>query len=518
LQSGTLTNDEGHFSIQISPADTSIHFSFIGFETKVVQLKSIDVKMPLLVELTQLPLLLEEILVFSDRARERHSPVSFSSVESSRIQAELGDRPFPEVLQRTPGLFASRDGGGSGDATVSIRGFQQENIAVLLNGVPINGAENGLVYWNNWLGLTEATASIQVQRGIGASKVALNSVGGTINIITNTTETKPGGSLSHNFTDYGNQRSTMAYNTGMLENGWALSLLGSRTRGEGYINGTYVDAWAYYVGLSRQFGSDHKVVFTALGGPERHGQRNLRLSQAEIDRYGYKYNKEWGSYNGKMNNASENFYHKPHLAINHYWGITNKSVLSSSVYFTPGHGGGKWNDSFRFGPGVFDFRNPSGQIDWHSIYDYNSSHNEQYVLNTGDTVTGFSRVVQTHFLASHVWAGALTSYELSLSPSLKVITGLHYRYFKSKLRQKVVDLLGGEFYIDDYSWSMIGIAGRDEIKMPGDIIRINNGALLHTTSLFAQVEKSVGMMNAFVGGSLSDNRYRRHDVYNYPTR
>lgn len=87
-------------------------------------------------------------------------------------------------MQLTPGLFAHREGGGSGDATVRIRGFEQENIAVLLNGIPINGAENGLVYWNNWMGLAEVASSVQVQRGIGASNVALNSVGGTINIVT----------------------------------------------------------------------------------------------------------------------------------------------------------------------------------------------------------------------------------------------------------------------------------------------------------------------------------------------
>lgn len=513
---GTLSGIDGSFSLEVSMTDFDLLFSFLGYETKSIKSGEISYDLPLLVELKQESLMLEEIIVFSDQARERYSPVSFSSIDAERIQFELGDRPLPEVLQRTPGLYASRDGGGSGDATISIRGFQQENIAVLLNGVPINGAENGLVYWNNWLGLTEAAASIQVQRGIGASKVALNSVGGTLNIITKTTEAQRGGSFSHSLTDYGNYRSTFSYNTGKLESGWALMLLGSRTSGQGYIDGTYVDAWAYFLGLSNQLSKDHKLVLTLLGGPERHGQRNLKLSHAEVERYGYRYNKDWGSYNGIINNASENFYHKPHLAINHFWGINNRSVLSTSVYLTPGYGGGKWNDSFNFGPGVFDFRNPSGQIDWPAIYDFNTSHDEDYVLSSGDTVSGFSRVVQTHFLASHIWAGILSSYEYEITPTFKLLTGVHYRYFKSKLRQKVDDLLGGDFYIDDYSWSLSGVAGRNEIRMPGDIIRINNGALLHTSSLYVQLEKSFGKLNVFAGGTLSDNRYRRHDVYNYP--
>ena len=90
-------------------------------------------------------------------------------------------------MNSVPGVYATRLGGGSGDASVNIRGFKQENVALLLNGIPMSSVENGLVYWNNWLGLSEATQQIQVQRGLGASQVALNSIGGTINIITKTT-------------------------------------------------------------------------------------------------------------------------------------------------------------------------------------------------------------------------------------------------------------------------------------------------------------------------------------------
>lgn len=513
---GTITGPNGEFSLPLEHLNQQVRFSHIGYAEKTLMAIELANRAPAVIKLLPLALELDEIMVFSDRAIERFSPVSFSNIEASRIQTELGDRPLPEIMQHTPGIYAVRDGGGSGDASLSIRGFQQENIAVLLNGVPINGAENGLVYWNNWLGLTEATSSIQVQRGIGASKVAMNSVGGTINIITKTTEAEKGGSFSHNMTNYGNRRSTFAYNTGLTESGWALSLMGSRTHGQGYIDGTYVDGWAYFLGLSRQIGSRHKIVFTALGGPERHGQRNLMLSQDEIDRYGHKYNKEWGSYNGQMNNASENFYHKPHLAINHYWGLNEKSVLSTSVYFTPGWGGGKWSDSFRFGPGPFDFRNPSGQIDWDAIYQFNSQHQDVYVTADGDSLRGFSKLSQTHFLASHIWTGILSNMDIELSPGTKLVVGVHYRYFESTLKQKVVDLLGGDFYIDDYSWSLAGRAGRDEIKMPGDIIRINNGAMLHNSSLFAQIEKTFGPLNAFIGGTLSDNRYRRNDPYNHP--
>jgi len=513
---GTLSQTDGRFILSLTRLPAEVEVSFVGYKKYSINITELP-KDGITIRLKPESFQLDEIHVLHDVARERHSPVSFTTFSQTLIESKLGDRPLPEIMQNTPGLYAARDGGGSGDATVSIRGFQQENIAVLLNGVPINGAENGLVYWNNWIGLTEATSSIQVQRGIGASKVALNSVGGTINIVTRHQVRYKGFNFSQQYTSYGNKKTTFGYQSGLSDDGWTLQLLGSRTSGQGYIDGTYVDAWAYFIDLEKRINQSHTIQFTALGGPERHGQRNLKLSYSEVEQYGYTYNKDWGSYNGKINNASENFYHKPHMAINHYWQTGRTSLLSTSVYFTPGYGGGKWQDSFQYGPGIFNFRNPSGQVDWNSIYEYNSSNTDEYELDNGEKVSGYSKLVQTHFLASHVWAGMVSSYEKELSPGTRLIAGVHYRYFRSKLRQKVTNLLGGEFYIEDYAWSLAGIAGRDQIKMPGDIIRINNGGILHNSSIFVQLEKTIGKVIAFAGGTFTDSRYQRFDPYNYPT-
>ena len=510
----TSTDLKGQFTIQLDSLEQQITISHLGFKTKEIAVNTATQELNIALEPGEINL--QEVSILAEIAQERHNPVSFNQIDAQTISSRLGDRTLPEILERTPGVYGSRDGGGSGDASLSIRGFKQENIAVLLNGVPINGAENGLVYWNNWLGLTEATAGLQVQRGIGASKVALNSVGGTLNIITAQAFPKKQGFVSMSTTSYGNNKFTIGYQTGQMNNGWNLSFLGSRLSGDGYIDGTYVDAWAYFFSAGKTFGKNHRLVITLLGGPERHGQRTLKLSHNDIDKYGIKFNKDWGSYNGTINNASENFYHKPHFSINHYYNISDKVYLNSAVYLSPGWGGGKWHDSFQNSPGIFDFRNPSGQIDWAAIYQYNESFNDTSISENGNFTGKASRIVQTHFLASHFWGGAMSTAEIRLNDRQKVITGLHYRYFQSSLTQKVADLLGGDFYIDDFSWSMAGAAGRQHVKMPGDIIRINNGALLHHTSLFAQWEMEAGNFTFFAGGTLSDNRYRRHDEYNYP--
>lgn len=511
---GTLANAAGVFTLPTDQQEGVLIVSHIGYRALEMP---INVQSDMLIvrmdrSITQL----DEIQVMAHTAREGYTPIAFSRINADKIALTLGDRPLPEVMNFSPGVYASRDGGGSGDATLSIRGFQQENLAILLNGIPINGAENGLVYWNNWMGLTEIARSIEFQRGIGASKIAQNSVGGTVNIITTGPGNETGGHFAHQLTSYGNSRTSLSYNSGELVNGWSLSLLGSRTSGPGYVDGTYVDGWAYFISVGKQLGQKQRLLFTALGGPERHGQRNMKISFDEVERYGHKYNKEWGHDNGRINNASENFYHKPHLGLTHYLQTNNKTLIVSTLYLSPGWGGGKWNDSYNYSPGVFVFRNASGQIDWDAIYRYNAENTDTATLANGSKVTGFSKVVQTRFLASHIWAGALSTIESDLGKGFRLTGGLHYRHFSSTLRQEVDNLLGGRFYIDDYGWSLAGVAGRPQIRMPGDNIRLHNGAILNMVSLFTQVEKQFGRTTAFAATSISGQSYRRRDVYNYP--
>jgi hypothetical protein len=398
---------------------------------------------------------------------------------------------------------------------VNIRGFKQENIALMLNGVPISSVENGLVYWNNWLGLSDVARQVQVQRGLGASRTALNSVGGTINIITRTTDMEEGGSVRLSVTDYGNAKATLTLSTGLTPGGIAVTFLGSVFTGPGYVDATYVRGAAYFLSITKEFNPRNMLVFTLLGNPERHGQRNFKLSSSEIDRYGLRYNKEWGSYNGEINNASENFYHKPFISLNHYWQATGKSILATSVYFSPGRGGGKWTESFGGNPTVFSYYNPSGQLDWDAIYETNSSHEQVYTLADGSDTSGYSLNIQTNFLASHLWGGLISTYQHEVSDRVKVTAGLHGRLFTSTLQEKIRDLLGGDFFIDDYAYAIDGVAGRKQVKEVGDIVKIDNGAEVELINPFGQVEYSGISISAFLSAGVSGNWYRRTDRYNY---
>lgn len=142
---------------------------------------------------------LEEVVVSSrviDVAKERETPIAVSTISAQEVLLKVGNQEFPEIMNKTPGVYATKQGGGYGDSRISLRGFDQRNTSFLINGQPVNDMENGWVYWSNWQGLTDVTSSIQIQRGLGATSLAVPSVGGTVSIFTKSAEKAQGGSIT----------------------------------------------------------------------------------------------------------------------------------------------------------------------------------------------------------------------------------------------------------------------------------------------------------------------------------
>ena len=148
---------------------------------------------------TILDVTLEEVVVSSrviDVAKERETPIAVSTISAQEVLLKVGNQEFPEIMNKTPGVYATKQGGGYGDSRISLRGFNQRNTSFLINGQPVNDMENGWVYWSNWQGLTDVTSSIQIQRGLGATSLAVPSVGGTVSIFTKSAEKAQGGSIT----------------------------------------------------------------------------------------------------------------------------------------------------------------------------------------------------------------------------------------------------------------------------------------------------------------------------------
>ena len=288
---GVSTSLDGSFSITLPKGKQNITVSYVGYTSQTLQVNSNSAE-KLTIQLQSEAIGLNDVTVTSSIAIRRKTPVALSVMDPINIENKISVKEFPEILKSTPGVYATRQGGGFGDSRINLRGFESANIAVMINGVPVNDMEWGGVYWSNWAGLSDVTRSMQVQRGLGASKVAAPSLGGSINIVTRSTDAKKGGSVSYGIGNDGYSKIGFAVSTGLTENNWAITLLGSKTVGNGYIQGTEFESYSYFVNVSKLINDNHQLSFTAFAAPQWHNQRNNsdRLTIEEWQKQPLKYN------------------------------------------------------------------------------------------------------------------------------------------------------------------------------------------------------------------------------------
>ena len=256
--SGVATGPDGMFKLN-GAAEGNIIVSFIGYETRTLAAKADMGSIGL--EPTALGLGAASVIAnVVDIAIARETPVAVSTISPAEIAQKVGNMEFPEIMNRTPGVYATKQGGGYGDSRISLRGFDQRNSSFLIYGQPVNDMENGWVYWSNWQGLTDVASGIQIQRGLGASRLAVPSVGGTVSIFTKAAQMERGGSVSETIGNDGYAKTSVSYSSGQNENGWASSFLLSKWAGNGYVNSTQGEGWTYFAAIGYEpEGSKHAM-------------------------------------------------------------------------------------------------------------------------------------------------------------------------------------------------------------------------------------------------------------------
>jgi outer membrane cobalamin receptor len=500
--SGASSDFDGKFTFETKVSNGTIAVSFVGYETKNLQFNgSKDFGT---ITLKPSAEALDEIVITQTSfAIDRKTPVAVSTIKADVIENKLGSQEFPEILKSTPGVYATKSGGGFGDGRLNLRGFNSENVAVLINGVPVNDMENGRVYWSNWAGLADVTKAMQVQRGLGASKVAVPSIGGTVNILTKTTDAEKGGNV---FTAVGNdnyQKYGVTLSTGLLDNGFAVSVAASKTTGDGYIDGTEFKGFNYFVNISKKLSENHEISITSFGAPQRHGQRQNRslISTYRHAASRNKFNPDWGIKNGQVVHVEDNFYHKSQTSLNDYWTISDKSSLSTALYASWGTGGGggtAGSNRSLFNVRLGDFDQP---IDLDNIV----------AINRANAAQGLES--EAYLRASrndHSWYGALSTFKTELNENLDFIGGVDLRTYTGHHFREVTDLLGGNYAIDNSD-----VNAPNKVIKVGDKFSYNNDGKVGWVGLFTQLEYNKEDFNAFVSAAASNTSYQRIDYFNY---
>ena len=496
---GTATALDGSFNIVVPSGEQKLILSYVGY---IEQVKEINVTGDVdlgTIALEGDAINLNEVKVVASVAIARETPVALSTIKPQQIAEKLGTQEYPEILKSTPGVYATKQGGGFGDSRINIRGFDQRNTATMINGVPVNDMENGWVYWSNWAGLADVTRSMQVQRGLGASKMAVPSLGGTLNILTKTTDAKTGGSAYTNVGADGYSKFGFTLSTGLSENNWAATVSVAKAEGDGYVDATEFVSYSYFMNISKRVNDNHTLAFSLFGAPQWHGQRTSEQSIETFKEKGIRYNSDWGYKNGEVYYLRKNFYHKPQAILNHFWTMDENTFMSTAIYASIGTGGGTGNYG---NTSKFYTYLREGQIDFDRIVDE----------NIADGGVNGSESIMRSSNNNHNWYGLLTSYNKDLG-NLDILIGVDGRYYKGIHYREVTDLLGGEFYVDQN----IDFNNLNKVVGVGDKIAYANDGHVAWAGLFGQAEYKLDKLASFVSLSISDKSYQRVDYFNYFT-
>lgn len=504
---GTTTDFDGNFSLNVKSATGTLEISFIGFVKQSLQFNVANGETKNIGEimLQADANALDEIVVTSfSLAIDRKTPVAVSTISAEKIETKIGNQEFPEILKSTPGVYATKSGGGFGDAELRLRGFNSENIAVMINGVPVNDMENGRVYWSNWAGLSDVTRTMQVQRGLGAAKVAVPSIGGTVNIVTKSTDMEEGGNVFASTGNDGLQKFGFTLSTGKSDNGWAATISGAKTSGERFADGLQFEGYNYFVNIAKEINEDHLLSLTAFGAPQRHGQRETRHTIEDYQRSdrGIKFNGDWGYKNGQVVNVQDNFYHKPQISLNHYWNISEKTDLSTAAYVSFGTGGGGGYN------GSANLRNATNNP--YRAADYEPLQLDKVVAENAARGADGSGTILYNSRNDHNWYGVLSTLTTEITEDIDIMGGLDLRYYKGKHFREVKDLLGGQYWAENSNDN-----DPNNLARVGDKMSYNNDGIVLWGGGFAQAEYSKNDLSAFISLAASNTGYKRIDYFQY---
>ncbi len=515
---GTSTDFEGKFMLTAKSNTGVVTVSFVGYNNKEAVFTSQNTNLGT-IKLESSNVLDEVVIVGSgvvDLVKDRQTPIAVSTIKAAEIQKKIGTQDVTMTLVNTPSVYVAGQSGGFGDSRIAVRGFEQVNTAYLLNGQPINGMEDGKMYWSNWSGVMDVANAVQIQRGLGSSKLAISSVGGTVNIVTKSTDKREGGFAKTLVGNDAYYKGTVGYSTGKSEDSpWGVTALFTHWQGDGYNDGTRGQGQNYFISLGYRINDNHNLNFLITGAPQWH-DNNFAKPISEYLQFGRKFNDNWGYDNGRYKTERRNFYHKPVANLNWDWKINDVSSLSTVLYGSWGRGGGTGGYGRVSNKYVASGEN-QGLIDWGAIRTLNAANGP--ILDR----TGYAIRASVN---NHQWYGIVSNYNLELNDNWSWNIGFDGRHYTGEHFRQFTDFMGFEGvkrrsnFLGDYTvtktfkanpWSaLFNPNGERNQRYNWDYdetIKYIGG--------FTQFEFKNENMSAYVQGAVSTQNHVRNDYNNY---
>lgn len=473
------------------------------------------------------------------------------TVFAEDLESDEQAQEISGLLQSSQDIFVSTAGYTFGQTRYKIRGYESDNTSILMNGVPLNDLETGGAYWSSWGGLNDVTRNQEIGTGIGSSKYGFGEVGGVTNIVTRASTFRKQIKVTYSLTNRNYRNRLMfLYSTGLMENGWAITASGSRRWAqEGYVEGTFYDAYSYFLSVEKKINKKHSIGLIGYGSPNKHGRNGAGVQEANDYAGTNFYNPYWGYQNGEKRNASVSNYHQPMFVLTHYWDINTKTTLTSSVFYSFGKGSSTRLDWYNVAdPRPDYYRNlPSDERDFNGytseerkyLWENDESFRQLdfdhfYFVNrkslfTMYDVDGVEGQNYTGMLSQYViearrndksQIGANFNLQEKINEHILLSGGLNLNWYKSFQFKVIDDLLGGDFYMNwdkfaerDYAQDADEI--QNDLNKPNQVIKEGDKfgydytANINSYDLFLQANFKYKKIDFFTSGTISYTEFWR---------
>ncbi len=526
----TTTNKQGKFELKnLSPGKYQIGVFATGFENYFQDNIKVNQN-----EMTFL-----EITLSAIQSAENNEGAAF--INADDLNSDLGGtNNVSSILHGSKDIFLNTAAYSLGPLRFRIRGYESRYTQITINGVDMSNMQTGGTYWSNWGGLNNITKYKTVTFGLNTADHTFSTVGGNTNLQMMPSVYRKGLKVTYSRTNrsYRN-RAMLTYSTGLMPNNWAITISGShRWSQEGYVEGTFYDAWAYYLGLEKHF-DKHKLILNLFGAPKKRGKQGASTQEVYDMLDNVYYNPYWGYQNGEKRNSRISNSHRPMGVLTHIWDISSSSNLQTSVTARAGKYGStalNWYnapdprpDYYRYLPSWMtnenaeqivrdSFPNPNySQLDWQEMY--NANYNSYYEVENangieGNTVSGNrAQYIIEDRRYDQMYGAISTDLTNDISKNVKIVNGLQFRYFLGKNFKEIYDLMAADYWLDIDKYAERDLADPDSaqsdlnnpnrIVKEGDIFGYNYNSNIYTGKYWTQTTFDLAKFNINIAAFVS---------------
>lgn len=281
----------------------------------------------------------ETIEVDALRGVEGVTPITFENIDRQQIEERYWMQDLPMFLNGATSINAYSESGASvGYSYLTLRGFDQRRISILINGIPQNDPEDHQVYWVDISDLTSSVENIQIQRGIGTSLYGSSSIGGVINIQTIDFFKRKFLNLDAGYGDYNSQRYSLEYSSGLVGEEYGFYGKFTKIKSDGYRNLSWSDHWQYFLSAGKMLCKNNVLKLNFFGGPIKNHLAYLGVTREYLDgeitgdkRVDRRYNFL------DFPNETDN-YHQPHYELVLNSQLSKDVTLSNTLSYIRGEG------------------------------------------------------------------------------------------------------------------------------------------------------------------------------------